>query len=44
MDQQTEPEIDPGKHGCPVCPVRFISVGDKKRHIKASHKSKKAKR
>lgn len=26
-----------GRYGCPLCPERFESVGDKKRHIRDDH-------
>lgn len=26
-----------GRYECPLCPERFDSVGDKKRHIRTSH-------
>ncbi len=31
------PEIEGGRFGCPHCPDRFESVGDKKRHIRTDH-------
>jgi len=30
-------EIEQGRFGCPECPDRFKTVGDKRRHIRAEH-------
>jgi hypothetical protein len=31
------PELEGGRHGCPLCPSHFDSVGAKKRHIRTDH-------
>lgn len=30
---------EPGRFGCPACPSRFESVGDKRRHIRDTHRN-----
>lgn len=33
----TATEIEPGRFGCPQCPQRFETLGDKKRHLRSEH-------
>ena len=33
-----------GRYTCPLCPGRFESVGDKRRHIRTSHPKERSKR
>lgn len=37
MNETSDPELEGGRHDCPICPRRFDSVGDKKRHIRSKH-------
>lgn len=30
-------EFATGRYGCPQCPERFSSLGDKKRHLRNQH-------
>ncbi|WP_280633751.1 hypothetical protein [Nocardioides sp. 503] len=31
------PAVPEGRFGCPLCPQRFVVLGDKKRHIRETH-------
>jgi hypothetical protein len=35
--------IAPGRFFCPVCPKRFVSVGEKKQHLRTEHPKKGSK-
>ena len=35
------PDLEGGRHDCPLCPTRFTTVGDKKRHIRTKHPKEK---
>lgn len=32
-----EPITNTGRYDCPLCPERFETVGDKKRHLRDTH-------
>lgn len=34
---QLLPPEETGRYGCPVCRLRFVSLGEKKLHIRTEH-------